>query len=170
MPKVPTRDFRPRRAKSTLTGAKQAQKSKDTTYVNPNKTGMGALPVELLLLITSFLPGLPVPCRANEDFSVPENLYRSQALENLALTCRIVRATVLPLVWQSVEVIHPAEQDLNIGNVFMPESKPTPKAVDRALAIQLIRKLETITIREPQYAASVRWVRLPLFHTSTGHC
>lgn len=153
--KAPTREFHPRRAKSTIASAKQAKKSKDTLW-NPNTTGMGALPVELLLLITSFLPGLPIPCRDQEDFRTPNNLFRSQALETLSLTCRSIRATVRLLLWQSIEVIQPSEQDMILGNLASPGSNPTPKAVSKALATQLVRKLETVMIREPQYAASVR--------------
>lgn len=149
-----TRELRPRRARNVNLAKTRIQKPHIALYTNPNTTGLAALPVELVLLITTFLPGFPVPCVDDNAMSNPENFFRSQALIALSLTCRSVRDTVLPLVWRSIEVVEVAKEDLNIAT--SPWSKPSPRALDKALAIQLVRKLETVTIREPQYASSVR--------------
>ena len=109
-----------------------------------NSKGLSILPVELLLEILSYMQRSPIPCLAGQpQVLTAEYLERSRALRGLSQLCRFLRFALLPLVWERVEVC----------------AINTPHAWCKALATDLVEQLEIVTIREPSYAAHVKYVR-----------
>lgn len=122
-------------------------------FAQPNLTGLPSLPAEFVLLVLSYLTDVPVPCEL-ADLDDPETAVRSQALLALSLSCRWIRATVQPLLWQSLDVFRVSDEDFSTKPAKAPE--PYSRAYRKALATQLRRKLEIVTIREPTFSSRVR--------------
>lgn len=131
-----------------------AASSRTSAYTNPNTTALAALPVELLLLILSFLPGIPVPCEL-KDIDNPGTACRSKALVALSTSCRWIRATVQPLVWRTLDVCAVSADELRRRHALKPLKKDS-QTYKKALATQLLSKIEIVTIREPIYASRVQ--------------
>ena len=125
-----------------------------------NAFGLPSLPDELFLLIISFFQTCQIP---EETRDLPGNgvAPRHKILLVLTMTCRALRRVCLPFLWQRVEaragmegvddVIsgHGGQHWMKTGHLFL---------YDKALSREVLRQLETVTIREPKYAVYVKYV------------
>jgi len=127
-----------------------------------NDVGLPALPDELLLFIVSFFPTCRIP---EETRELPENgvAPRHKTLLVLTMTCRALRRVCLPLLWQRIEARVGMEGVDNIIDTHGQHwtTKGVPFLSDKGLACEVLRQLETATIREPKYATYVKYVVVP---------
>jgi len=105
-----------------------------TTGIVANTRGFPALPNELYLEIVSNLPACPIP----HDVWVGEERdpYRQLALYYLTQTCRSLRNFFLRYAWERIEAF---------GGMWTPKGKLS----DKKLAEEILRQLETVTVRNP---------------------
>ena len=130
-----------------------------------NAVGLSALPDELFLLIVSFFPTYQIP---EETRDLPDNgvAPRHKTLLVLTMTCRALRRVCLPFLWQRIEARAGME---SVDNVIATHGGQhwTNKGIaflyDKGLAREILRQLETVTIREPKYATYVKYVLIPGF-------
>jgi hypothetical protein len=130
-----------------------------------NGTGLSALPLELLIEITSYLRYVPVPCN---DFISDNEWYLAKIIDSkycerfdtvsaLSRTCRRLRHIFLPITWQRLDVCatrKPTSSSRGRRSIFEPD--PMFKLWHKYLATELVRQLEVVTIRAPALAAHVQ--------------
>lgn len=116
-----------------------------------NNLSICSLPVELILHVISFIPGLPVPFRDYE--SIPHDYAsRLETLISMSQTCQWLRNTVSPYVWRSFEVYIP----IKIGaRPFGRSKQGRTKKWQKTIATELVRQAEITTIRDPSRAQFV---------------
>jgi hypothetical protein len=111
-----------------------------------NATGLAILPDELLLEILSYYPeSEPDP---NEEYSREDadaHFARRERLITLSQTCRNLRRFLRPYVWRRIEVF--TGMRVSAGEVLNIQGK---------VALELIRQLEIVTIRDPELAEYVK--------------
>jgi len=141
----------PRRSKRI----KNAQDSQELSLSNHNSTpnsnsaeavttkGLPILPDELYLEIISYYPVTPIPqdtWARDPDIDVENQNVRHQVLFALSQTSLNLRRFFLRYTWQRIEVCR------------------TENMRSRTLALELVRQLEIVTIREPTLAKYVEIV------------
>jgi len=124
-----------------------------------NVTGfnLAVLPPELLLEIVEYFPSIPVPCGYMEKPVDKTLCDRQFTLRTLSQLCRSFRNLLLPYVWRHIEVCSVKSTTLQaqtritgVWGEFWPWEKE--------IAVELVRQLEIMTIRNPAYAAHVQTV------------
>lgn len=137
----------PRRSKRV----KNAQDSQELSLSNHNNSeavntkGLPILPDELYLEIISYYPVTPIPHHTSRDpdIDVENQNIRRQVLFALSQTSLNLRRFFLRYTWQRIEVCR------------------TEYMRSRTLALELVRQLEIVTIREPTLAKYVEYVGVP---------
>ncbi|KAF9482369.1 hypothetical protein BDN70DRAFT_436274 [Pholiota conissans] len=128
-----------------------------TTSARPkNLRGLPCLPDEIYLEILSHLPSFPLlSCHDASDIATygPRRL----ALDALSQTCSDLRRVFLRYRWQRIEVY--SQMELEVGRGPLPKTRYNRKgksvAGNRAYAMELVRQLEVVTVREPGLAQVV---------------
>jgi hypothetical protein len=162
---MPTRKKTRKRAPEA---AQPSQNSSSIARTVVNDKGLPSLPVELILIILSFLPRVPVPCR-RRALLTDDTYFRNQALFALSQTCRWLRQTIFPFVWQSFEVcrLPPPGTSQVTQNSSQRANAPSDevssavgrrnsKAQSKALATELVRQIEIVTIRDVSRAETIQ--------------
>ncbi|KAF9466938.1 hypothetical protein BDZ94DRAFT_1211895 [Collybia nuda] len=119
-----------------------------------NSSGLPALPVELLLEIISHFLTVAIP-KFQSGVYHAGYLDRPNVLQALSRVCRSLRSVFLPYTWQRIEVCASARMTCQTWvhrNIKIPW--------ERDLAYELIRQLETVTIRNPALAEHVKIVNV----------
>ena len=113
-----------------------------------NTTGLAILPDELLLEILSYYS--ESESDPKEEYTKEEadaHFARRERLIALSQSCRNLRRFLRPYVWRRIEVFTGMR-------VSTEEVLDTPEK----LALELIRQLEIVTIRDPELADYVKYV------------
>ncbi|KAF8170394.1 hypothetical protein BJ912DRAFT_150526 [Pholiota molesta] len=144
-----------RQLRSSKRRTRHAQPSSSTTTTiesqSANTRGLSCLADEIYLEILSHLPAFPIPTEHRET---DNELYghRRLVLDALSQTCRTLRRVFLPYRWQRIEVYD--GMDLGRGpRRGMGYEKRLGKVY--AVARELIRQLETVTVRNASLAQFV---------------
>jgi hypothetical protein len=147
-----------RQLRSSKRRTRHAQPSSSTTTTiesqSANTRGLSCLADEIYLEILSHLPAFPIPTEHRET---DNELYghRRRVLDALSQTCRTLRRVFLRYRWQRIEVYD--GMDLGRGpRRGMGYEKRLGKVY--AVARELIRQLETVTVRNASLAQFVRCV------------
>jgi hypothetical protein len=114
-----------------------------------NTTGLPIFPAELLLEILSYYESIPDP-DPNEDYHQKDadaHFAHRERLIALSQTCRNLRLFFLPYIWRYIEVF--TGMRASTGEVLNFEEQ---------LALELVRQLEIVTIRDPDLARYVKYV------------
>jgi len=116
--------------------------------------GIMALPNELLLEI---LTHYPIPLATGEDnlkgaINAEAHLSRHTTVLALSETCSPLRRLFRPFVWERIEVFSGM---LTKQGTLAPQKG---KEGDEQFALELLRQLETVTIRDPTLAECVKYV------------
>jgi len=134
-----------------------------------NKCGFAALADEIYLEIVSHIPSVPIPT-SNHLESYPEiRRSRHQTFLSLTQTSRSLRRFFWRYLWQRIEI----REGMKIGDkdgTLSSTRTRTPYLSDsrdttghKKYAIELVRQLEIVTVRNPQLAQYVKWVLFELF-------
>ncbi|KAI5890194.1 uncharacterized protein SCHCODRAFT_02600850 [Schizophyllum commune H4-8] len=115
---------------------------------------LDTLPTELLMIIISHYPRLPINIGGCLPTQAQEYLVRHRTIYALSQTSSRLRSVFLPLVWQSVEVFCPM--------VRVEDGKMEGARWKKEMATELVRQLETVTIRDPTLAEYVQSVTVYL--------
>ncbi|KAJ7149119.1 hypothetical protein C8R46DRAFT_916479 [Mycena filopes] len=135
-----------------------------------NTSGLPVLPVELLHEIVSYFPCAPVPCLSWHVLS-KDHLARSNAIRALSETCQQLRRVFLAHAWAHVEICASAK----ISPLYKFKARTWPMHRRRSLwsedlamdlARELVRQTETLTVRNPAFAAEVRTFSVALSNSS----
>ena len=142
-----TRPRRSKRSKSAQNPQELSSNSRNQIAEAPvhearplNTKGLPILPDELLLEIVSYYPVTPIPDR---DPDVEAQNIRRQVLFALSQTSSNLRRFFLCCLWQRIEVCR---------------STHAAPMKNRSLALELVRQLEIVTIRDPTLAEYVQYV------------
>ena len=118
-----------------------------------NTCGFAALADEIYLEIVSHLPSVPIPTLIHSK-SYPEiRRVRHETFLSLTQTCRSLRRFFWRYLWQRIEVregIKIGDKDDTLKDTY------TYAAGHKKYAIELVRQLETVTIRNPLLAQYVK--------------
>ena len=120
-----------------------------------NSRGFAALADEIFLEIVSQIPTVPIPTLESIHFeSYPEiRRSRHETLLSLSQTSRSLRRFFWRYLWQRIEV----REGMNIGDSKDGTLKDTRTRPSRdKYAIELVRQLEIVTIRNPLLAQYVK--------------
>jgi len=108
-----------------------------------NTSGLAILPDELLLEVLSYYPDSKLEVGQYSRKDADAHFSRRERLIALSETCRNLRRFLRPYVWCRIEVLDrmTAEETLK---------------TNQQLALELIRQLEIVTIRDPSLAEYVK--------------
>jgi len=130
--------------------SKRRKISKPDTAQSPEKlakrentSGLAILPDELLLEVLSYYPDSKLEVGQYSRKDADAHFSRRERLIALSETCRNLRRFLRPYVWCRIEVLDrmTAEETLK---------------TNQQLALELIRQLEIVTIRDPSLAEYVK--------------
>ena len=132
-----------------------------------NIRGFVALPDEIYLEILSHIPSVPIPTPKSVHLeSYPEiRRSRHETLLSLSQTSRSLRRFFWRYLWQRIEV----REGMKIGGKDDTLKVPSTRGSCKKYAIELVRQLEIVTIRNPQLAQYVKWVLFELFVLQLVH-
>jgi hypothetical protein len=155
----------PLRKKKRESGSKSSATSSSPASISENSSGLRCLPAELIFIIISFLPSPPVPCR-QAQLLTDDTYFRNQALFSLSQASSWLRQVVLPYVWQSFEVYRAsAESEKDASPLSKSTSSRSSSQANlesnrrKALSIELIKKIEIVTVRDPTRVQTIRHVK-----------
>jgi len=137
-----------KRLKSAPQNSQELSVSSDNTIpdLTPakavNTKGLPIFPDELYLEIISYYPVSPIPQKGNHHPDVKNQIVRRQVLFALSQTSLNLRRFFLPYLWQRIEVCRIRYAPMK----------------SRTLALELVRQLEIVTIRDPTLAKYVEYV------------
>ena len=129
-----------------------------------NTRGFAALADEIYLEIVSHIPSVPIPTSFHGG-SYPEiRRYRHETFLSLTQTSRSLRRFFWRYLWQYIEVregMKVRDQDGTLGGTRTRShthtlSESTDATGHKKYAIELVRQLEIVTIRNPQLAQYVK--------------
>ncbi|KAF8968405.1 hypothetical protein BDZ97DRAFT_1916239 [Flammula alnicola] len=123
------------------------------TALNVNTSGLSVFPDELLLEILSYYPGASGTNLQSDCIDVNARVARREALDSLSQTCRNLRKFFRPYIWECIEVC----SGMQVGDTVL-EGGTTRR--DRNFALELLRQLEIVTIRDPSLAEYVKIVNV----------
>ena len=132
-----------------------------------NTCGFVTLPDEIYLQILSHIPSVPIPTSESiHSESYPEiRRSRHETLLSLSQTSRSFRRFFWRYLWQRIEV----REGMKIGGKDDTLKVPSTRGSCKKYAIELVRQLEIVTIRNPQLAQYVKWVLFELFVLQLVH-
>ena len=139
------------------------------TIIHPvNTCGFAVLPDEIHLEIVSYIVSVPIPTPFHSD-SYPEiRRSRHETLLSLSQTSRSLRRFFCRYLWQRIEV----REGMKIGDeddTLTSKDTPILSAGYKKNAIELVRQLEIVTVRNPQLAQYVKSVLSELFVLQPVH-
>jgi hypothetical protein len=144
-----------RQLRSSKRRTQQPSSSIKTTIESQsaNTRGLLSLADEIYLEILSHLPAFPIPTKHREN---DNDLYghRRLVLDALSQTCRTLRRVFLPYRWQRIEVY----DRMDLGGGPLPGIKYKTSrvtSVSKVYAMELLRQLEIVTVRNPSLAEFV---------------
>ncbi|CAA7267727.1 unnamed protein product [Cyclocybe aegerita] len=120
-----------------------------------NSTGLTVLPDELLLEILSYYPPLPHPTSKNNRVNAQAHIERRDRLLALSRTCSNLRRFFRPYIWERIEVC----EGMRVGNSVLAFGS---KKGDKEFAVELVRQLEIVTIRDATLAQHVKIVNVDI--------
>lgn len=124
-----------------------------------NDHGFPALPLELVLEILSYFLSSPVPSTTALYEPLPPGFSRrTKTTRLLSQLCRSLRTILLPFAWRTIEVCSLKARrwaSSGSGTFKLPDGRVT-RTFKRDLARDLVRQLETVTIRNPSLANYVQ--------------
>jgi hypothetical protein len=147
-------------------------KSKFAKRTLPCNGSFATLPAELILLIISFLPGIPVPYYQLTPIA-DDTYFRSRALFALSQTNSWLRKVVFPFVWESFEVCHIPQtlpwlaasrraSKRKATNASSLQSNSDGSEITssdkKKLATELVWMMEIVMIRDPSRAETIQYV------------
>ena len=146
----------PRKSKKILPKAPPASKKPskrtklsglDTDSKRQNTSGLAILPDELLLEVLSYYPDSKPEVSEYNRKDADAHFSRRERLIALSETCRNLRRFLRPYVWCRIEVLDK-----------MTTGEEEILKTEQQLALELIRQLEIVTIRDPSLAEYVKYV------------
>ncbi|KAF8968948.1 hypothetical protein BDZ97DRAFT_1754896 [Flammula alnicola] len=148
---------RSKRLRATTQDAPVPRESTSTASlsINGNTSGLPVFPDELLLEVLSYYPGTSKATLKSDAIDVNARLARREALNSLSQTCRNLRKFFRPYIWQCIEVC----SGMQVGNSILYNGT---KKRDRKFALELLRQLEIVTIRDPALAEYVKIVNVEI--------
>ncbi|TFK76187.1 hypothetical protein BDN72DRAFT_830724 [Pluteus cervinus] len=132
--------------------------SQPALFAGPiNTTGLAALPPELLLEIVNCFRSIRTPWAVTKNPLSRAQRDRQAIIRTLSQLCRSFRQTLLPFVWRNIEVCTVKEETWAKRSAKFKSIDGARYATwQKELAYDLINQLETVTIRNPQYATHVQ--------------
>ena len=137
-----------------------------------NTRGFATLPDEIYLEIVSYMPTVPIPTSIHLKFSYPEiRGSRHETYLSLTQTSRWLRRFFLRYLWQHIEVREGMEigdknhtltdiRTRTFGRSACPIGHPMyvrgTATGHKEYAMEFVRQLEIVTIRNPQLAQYVK--------------
>jgi hypothetical protein len=152
----PKRSQAPRKSKKILPEAPPAAKKPskrtklsglDTDSKRQNTSGLAILPDELLLEVLSYYPDSKPEVSEYSRKDADAHFSRRERLIALSETCRNLRRFLRPYVWCRIEVL---DRMTTAGEETL--------KTEQQLALELVRQLEIVTIRDPSLAEYVKYV------------
>ncbi|KAK0458148.1 uncharacterized protein EV420DRAFT_1270656, partial [Desarmillaria tabescens] len=121
-----------------------------------NATGLACLPTELLLEIISRFPSPPLKASMFYCLTVggKELTERSAALVSLSQTCKAYRQIFLPMVWEKLEAFQCTDPNIEV--------RPELPEWQQNVTSEIVRQLQTVTIKDPALADHVQSVSFTL--------
>jgi len=115
-----------------------------------NSKGLPVLADELLLEILSYFPPIPLPTVTQNTVDTSAHVSRCEALRALSTASSNLRRFFRPYVWERIAVCAgcPAGESVLAYGLG--------KQGDKEFAMELIKQLEIVTIRDPSLADQVR--------------
>ncbi|CAA7265304.1 unnamed protein product [Cyclocybe aegerita] len=123
-----------------------------------NTSGLPALPDEIYLEIVSHLPSMPIPTLNRCSLEDESHRDRHQTLLALTQTCRHLRRVFLRHLWQRIEVydcMQTSKGHLAMTYPRLLPGRPPVNLAHKGHAVELIRQLETVIMREPSFSLYV---------------
>ena len=125
-----------------------------------NTCGFTTLPDEIFLEIVSYIPSVPIPTRALDSrwqWSEPQDYQkirrsRHETLLSLTQTSRSLRRFFWRYLWQRIEV----REGMKIGDKEETLKDTRTPSSHKKYALELVRQLEIVTIRNPQLAQYIK--------------
>ena len=144
-----------------------------------NTRGFAALADEIYLEIVSHIPSVPIPTSIHLE-SYPEiRRSRHETFLSLSQTSRSLRRFFWRYLWQHIEVregmkIGDKDDTLKVTRTRTRTrtaylSDPADATGHKKYAIELVRQLEIVTVRNPQLAQYVKWVLFKIFLLQLVH-
>ena len=122
-----------------------------------NTCGFATLPDEIYLEIVSYLPSVPIPTRVLDSKWEPQHYprirrSRHETLLSLTQTSRSLRRFFWRYLWQRIEV----REGMKIGDKEETLKDTRTPSSHKKYALELVRQLEIVTIRNPQLAQYIK--------------
>jgi len=132
-----------------------------------NARGFPALADEIYLEINSQIPSVPIPTPTNVSYAEMRR-SRHETLLSLSQTCRASRRFFWRYLWQRIEV----REGMKVGG--QNDTLGSPGAWGnkeiKNYAIELVRQLEVVTVRNPHLAQYVKSVFFFFFFFNHSYC
>ncbi|KAF8816622.1 hypothetical protein BYT27DRAFT_7033991, partial [Phlegmacium glaucopus] len=126
-----------------------------------NICGFPALADEIYLEIISHIPSVPIPTPISSPLHPEIRRCRHETLLSLSQTCRSLRRVFVRYLWQRIEV----REGMKVGDENDTLINPSPFNYRHAnqkplkpYAVELVRQLEIVTVRNQQLAQYVNYV------------
>ena len=119
-----------------------------------NTSGLAVLPDELLLEIVSHRPSLPAPSEDHSPNDAMAYVQQRDFFLALSTSCQHLRRFFRPYVWRRLEVT----SGMPIGETILRPQCMSGRKGAVAYAMELMRQLEIVTIRDPSLAQFVQYV------------
>ena len=140
------------RKRSDVGRVKGSVTSPPTTTHTVNNRGFAALADEIYLEIVSHIPSVPIPTSIDLK-SYPEiRRSRHETFLSLTQTSRSLRRFFWRYLWQHIEV----REGTKIGDKNDTLKNTRTPTSHKKYAIELVRQLEIVTIRNPQLAQYIK--------------
>jgi hypothetical protein len=119
-----------------------------------NTSGFATLPDEIYIEVVSHIPSVPIPTNKSIHLDTYPEIRRSrhETFLSLSQTSRSLRRFFWRYLWQRIEVREGMKiwgKDETLEDSLTPSSR-------KNYAIELVRQLEIVTIRNPQLAQYVK--------------
>ena len=117
-----------------------------------NTRGLADLPDEIYLEMVSHIPSVAIPTLIHSDSYPKIRRSRRQTFLSLSQTSRSLRRFFWRYLWQRIEV----REGMKIGDKDDTLNATLSSASSKKYATELVRQLESVTIRNPQLAQYVK--------------
>ena len=152
----------PRKRRGPATSVARTSLISQVAHINTR--GLPALADEIYLEIISHIPSVPIPTTEDSPLYAEIRRYMRETFFSLSQTCRSLRRVFLRYVWQRIEV----RKGIKTGE--NKDLKTSSRGQNKASAVELVRQLEIVTIRNPHLAQYVKSVSLLLFDSRLCIC